>query len=184
MPARKGTLLAVRKFLILLAGWSSPAFASHHGWAVASGIGRDLVVGAAIGVPAVQGDWPGDLQAVGSIGLAEGGSLALKAIIHERRPDGSDDKSFPSGHASLSFGAAATLENRYGWKAGLPAFAVASFVGAARVAANKHHWWDAVAGAALGTGSGLLVTRRHDPDVRLLPWAGAGGGGLAFAARF
>jgi len=151
---------------------------------MASSAGRDLLIGAALGVPAVQGDWRGDLEAAGSTLLAAGISYGLKRTISEERPDHSDRKSFPSGHSAEAFAAAATLENRYGWKAGLPAFALATFVATARVEARKHHWYDCVAGAAIGTGSGLLLTNRHDARVRLVPWGDGGGGGIALAARF
>jgi membrane-associated phospholipid phosphatase len=162
----------------------SPAVAGHGGWAKASSAGRDLLVGAALGVPAVQGDWRGDLQAAESLLAAGGTTFVLKELIHERRPDGSDNKSFPSGHTSVSFAAAATLEKRYGWKAGLPALAVASFVGLARVQADKHYIHDVVAGAAIGSISGLLLTSRHDDRVRLTPWSAHGGGGFDVALRF
>jgi membrane-associated phospholipid phosphatase len=162
----------------------SPAAAGGHGWAKASSLGRDLLVGAALGVPAVQGDWRGDLEAGGSLLAAGGTTFLLKELVHERRPDGSDNKSFPSGHTSVSFAAAATLEKRYGWRAGLPALAMASFVGLARVQADKHYIHDAVAGAAIGSISGLLLTSRHDDRVRLTPWSAHGGGGIDAALRF
>lgn len=166
------------------AGLPSPAMARHHGWATASNVGRDLLVGAALGVPAVQGDWRGDLQAGGSMLAAGGVTFALKELIHERRPDGSDNKSFPSGHTSISFAAAAALDKRYGWHAGLPALAVASLVGFARVEADKHYVQDVLAGAAIGGLSGFLLTSKHDNGVRLTPWAEHGGGGMAVALRF
>ncbi len=147
----------------------APAIASDHGWSTASGIGRDILVAAALGVPAVQGDSRGDLQAGESVLLAGGAAYGLKKIFPEERPDHSDRKSFPSGHAAVSFAAAATLENRYGWQAGLPAFLVASFVGAGRVEARKHHWYDVAAGAAIGTGSGFLLTTKRTGGVRLVP---------------
>ena len=84
----------------------------------------------------------------------------------------------------MSFAAAASLEKRYGWEAGAPAFILASFVGVARVEARKHHWYDVVAGGAIGTASGLLITSRRDDRVRLVPWADKGGGGVALAMRF
>ncbi len=46
---------------------SSPAAADPHGWDQASSIGRDLLMASALGVPAIQGDWAGTLQAGGSI---------------------------------------------------------------------------------------------------------------------
>jgi membrane-associated phospholipid phosphatase len=161
-----------------------PAMAGHRGWARASSAGRDLLVGAALGVPAVQGDWRGDLQAGASLLAAGGTTFVLKELIHERRPDGSDDKSFPSGHTSVSFAAAATLEKRYGWKAGVPALAVASLVGLARVEADKHYVHDVLAGAAIGGISGLLLTGRRDDLVRLTPWSAHGGGGIDVTLRF
>jgi len=169
---------------LILAAWIAPAQASPQGWAQASNIGRDVLIGAALGTPVMQGDWAGTLQAGGSILLGGGAAYGLKRAFPERRPDGSDRRSFPSGHSAEAFAAAATLENRYGWKAGLPAFAAAAFVAAARVEARKHHWYDCLAGAAIGTGSGLLPTHRHDGEVRLVPWGDGGGGGLALAARF
>lgn len=167
-------------------GLLSPAAAqaSDRGWDRASSIARDALVGAALGLPAVRGDWRGDLQAAGSMAAAGGGTFVLKELIHERRPDGSDDRSFPSGHTSVSFAAAVGLERRYGWHAGLPALCVAGFVGAARIAASKHYAHDVAAGAAIGTLSGLALTSRHDDAVRLTPWSARGGGGVDLAMRF
>lgn len=162
----------------------SPAAAGRHAWVQASSAGRNLLVVAALGVPAVQGDWRGDLQLAGSLAATGGTTYVLKEFVHERRPDGSDARSFPSGHTSISFAAAATLEKRYGWKAGLPALAVASFVGLARVEADKHYVHDVVAGAAIGSLGGLLLTSRHDHRVKLTPWSTPAGGGLDFALRF
>ncbi|WP_277980221.1 phosphatase PAP2 family protein [Sphingomonas phyllosphaerae] len=173
---------------VLIAGLTvavpSPAAAGSHDWSKASSVGRDLLVGAALGVPAVQGDWGGDLQAGTSLLAAGGTTFVLKELIHERRPDGSDNKSFPSGHTSVSFAAAATLEKRYGWKAGLPALGLASVVGLARVQADKHYVHDVLAGAAIGSISGLLLTNRHDGRVRLTPWSAHDGGGIDVALRF
>jgi membrane-associated phospholipid phosphatase len=176
-------LQATGAFIIACTIATAPATASDHGWNTASGIGRDVLVAAAFGVPAVQGDWTGDLQAGGSMGAAFLVSEGLKHVVREERPDRSDDKSFPSGHASVSFAAAATLENRYGWKVGLPAFALASFVGASRVEARKHHWYDVAAGAAIGTGSGFLLTTKRTGGVRLVPFADSQGGGISVAMR-
>jgi membrane-associated phospholipid phosphatase len=153
-------------------------------WGDASGIGRDVLVGVALGLPAIQGDWKGDLEAGGSIGAALLLAEGLKQAFPERRPDDSDNKSFPSGHASVSFAAAASLQNRYGWKVGLPAQLVAAFVGLGRVEARKHHWYDVAAGAAVGEASGFLITSKRDDAVRVLPWGDASGGGATIAMRF
>ncbi|MCY7398847.1 MAG: phosphatase PAP2 family protein [Sphingomonas bacterium] len=163
----------------------SPAAAqSRQTWDQASSIGRDALVVVALGLPAVRGDWTGVKQS----GIAIGGSFALtgalKYTVHETRPDGSDNKSFPSGHTSASFAAAASLEKRYGWQVGLPAHVVAAFVGVARVQAKKHYWRDVLVGAAIGEASGWLVTSKHDTSVRWLPWGDAHGGGASMAVAF
>jgi membrane-associated phospholipid phosphatase len=165
-------------------GWSGPALADTKAWADASDVGRAALVAAALGVPLVQGDGDGALQAAGSIVAAKALSYGLKEAFPELRPDRSDRKSFPSGHTSVSFAGAATLQNRYGWKVGLPAQFVAAFVGFARVKADKHHWYDVVAGAAIGEASGFLITSRHDANVRVIPWGDTKGGGLTMAAQF
>jgi membrane-associated phospholipid phosphatase len=162
----------------------APARASDSGWATASDIGRDGLVITALGLPAIEGDWQGDKQAAFSIGAAFAVTAALKETIHEERPDASDDKSFPSGHTSVSFAAAATLQKRYGWKIGLPAHAVAAFVGVARVRADKHFVHDVIAGAAIGEASGWLLTTRKNDKVQWLPWGDAHGGGMTVAMRF
>ena len=164
--------------------FATQAQASDQDWNTASTVTRDVLVLTAIGIPIARGDKSGALKAGGSMAAASATTFLLKSTIHETRPDGSDDKSFPSGHTSVSFAAAASLQNRYGWKIGIPAHLAASFVGLARVEANKHHWHDVLAGAALGEISGLLITSKKNPDVQVFPWAGDGGGGIFVAARF
>ena len=84
----------------------------------------------------------------------------------------------------MSFAAAATLQNRYGWKVGLPAQLLATFVGVSRVEARKHHWYDVVAGAAIGEASGFLLTSKHDDAVRIVPWGELHEGGVSVSAHF
>ena len=153
-------------------------------WDTSGSVARDVLVVTALALPAAKGDWKGDLQALASIGGAFVVTTALKQTIKSRRPDGSDQHSFPSGHSSASFAAAATLHNRYGWKIGLPAHAVAAFVGVSRVQAKRHHWGDVLAGAAIGEASGLLLTRRLNDNVRVVPWGDTRSGGVSVALRF
>lgn len=153
-------------------------------WDQASHIARDALVITAIGLPALQRDWRGDLQAAGSIGASLLTTEALKRSFPERRPDGSDRRSFPSGHTSTSFAAASTIHHRYGWRAGVPAQLVAAFVGVARVQARRHFWYDVVVGAAIGEASGLLLTSKRNSAVRMMPWGDAKGGGIVASVRF
>lgn len=87
---------------------------------------------------------------------------AVKKTAQRTRPDGSSRLSFPSGHTSGSFAAATVLQRRFGWRAGVPAFAFASYVGVSRLSENKHYLSDVVAGAALGIASGLSIGIRHE----------------------
>ncbi len=163
---------------------ATPASADAGDWANASDITRDALVVAALGIPLLKKDGDGALQAGASMAVGGGTSYLLKEAFPETRPDGSDNKSFPSGHTTVSFAAAASLQNRYGWKIGLPAHAAAAFVGVARVEADKHHWYDVAVGAALGEVTGLLITNKYDDNVQVFPWAEHNGGGVAMAMRF
>lgn len=85
-----------------------------------------------------------------------GVTYALKHSIHERRPDGTDNRSFPSGHTSIAFCGATTLMHEYysvsPW-IGVAGYAVATTVAVDRVRRNRHKWGDVVAGAAIGVAS-------------------------------
>jgi membrane-associated phospholipid phosphatase len=159
---------------------ATPAYAgSEKAWDGASDLGRNALVVIALGIPALRSDWSGDLQAGASLGAAILMTEGLKEAFPETRPDGSDRKSFPSGHTSASFAAAASLQNRYGWQVGLPAQLVAAFVGVSRVEARKHHWYDVVAGSAVGEASGFLLTSKRNDGVRVTPWGDSRGGGFS-----
>jgi membrane-associated phospholipid phosphatase len=86
-------------------------------------------------------------------------TTALKQAIRRPRPDGTDKLSFPSGHASNAFALATVVERHYGWKAGLPMYALASTVAVSRVRGNRHHLSDVLAGATLGYAVGRSVVR-------------------------
>ena len=85
----------------------------------------------------------------------------LKRTIQKPRPDGSDNLSFPSGHTNAAFMGAGFLQMRYGWKIGVPAYLLASYVGYTRIALNKHDIWDVIAGASIGIGSNLLFVKKY-----------------------
>ncbi len=172
---------AVAALLLTIA---TPALADEKDWGTASDIGRDALTVVALGLPAVQGDWEGAKEAAFSIGATYVVTRGLKHIISEERPDESNDKSFPSGHTSQSFAAAATLHKRYGWEVGVPAHLVATFVGVARVKADKHYVHDVIAGAVIGEAAGWLLTSRKNDKVQWVPWGDAHGGGVTVAMRF
>ena len=126
---------------------------------------------ATLGIAIGKKDWKG----IG-IGVAEAaGTMAvtygLKYAIHKRRPDGSDNHSFPSAHSSLVFTDASFVMRRDGWKFGVPAYALAGYVAWGRVYGKKHDTWDVLAGAAIGSAIGLLCTKPFMKNAQIAPAA-------------
>jgi membrane-associated phospholipid phosphatase len=85
-------------------------------------------------------------------------TFAVKVVVQRERPDGSNHYSFPSGHASGTFASATVLQRHYGWKVGVPSYAVAGYVATSRLAEGKHYLSDVVFGAAIGILVGRTVT--------------------------
>lgn len=85
--------------------------------------------------------------------ISQGGSQITKRIIHETRPNLSDNQSFPSAHTAAAFTAAEFLYQEYKdvspW-IGLSGYAVAGATGVLRMYNNQHYLSDVIAGAGLG----------------------------------
>ena len=120
-------------------------------------------------------------------------TTALKLASQRERPDGSDNYSFPSGHASNAFAIASVISQHYK-KLAIPAYAFGTYVAVSRMAAEKHFFSDIVAGSGLGLAIGRVVVRRNGrpPDPKpgkaaeppadkttwnVTPWAGPSGDG-------
>ena len=84
----------------------------------------------------------------------------------------------------MAFASAGYPQARYGWKTGLPAEILAATIGFARVQRKDHHWYDVVAGAALGEGSAFLLAKRLNENVRISAAGDTTGGLLSLSARF
>ena len=106
-------------------------------------------------------NWPRfAVNTVASVGVAYIGKTALKAVVKEERPDHSDDNSFPSGHAAMAFAAARSIDKEFRKESiwiPIAGYAAATAVGVERVVNDRHHWYDVVAGAALGFGAAELT---------------------------
>ena len=171
--------------LLLFSGQVPAAMAwSDDTWEDISDIGAYGLIGTALILPSTRKDWEGLQQAAYSIGAAEGITLVSKALIDSERPDDSDNDSFPSGHTASAFSSATTLHRRYGWKTGIPAYAVATLTGVARERARKHYWYDVVAGAAIGTLTAWYFTDPINDTVQLVPWVDSNGGGVSISMRW
>ena len=139
------------------------------------------------GIALVEGDSKGLWQLGKSLALQVATCYTLKYTVSKERPDGSDNHSLPSNHTGFAFAGATFLQQRYGWKWGVPAYLVSAYVAWGRVYAKRHDVWDVLAGAAIGVGSGLLFTtpfaRKH--DVILSPAVNNEGGfGVYFSMKF
>lgn len=104
-------------------------------------------------------DWEGLKQGIFTGVTAVGMTYALKYLVDKERPDRSDNHSFPSMHSTVSFGGAGFIQKRYGWKWGIPAYLLSTYVGWSRVYGKKHDWWDVTAGAVIGIGSAYIFTK-------------------------
>lgn len=126
------------------------------------GISTDVVsIGlpvAALGLIIAKEDWNGLLVASAEAAGVIGATCLLKETIHSSRPDHSDEHGMPSRHTATAFLTASYLTRRYGWELGVPAYALATYVGWGRIYSKRHDFWQVLAGAALGTATGLIFT--------------------------
>lgn len=112
-----------------------------------------LIPGAAYGMTFYYDDPAGRREFYQSFLATSITTHVLKTAVGKPRPDGSDNRSFPSGHTSASFQGAAFIHRRYGWQKAVLPYLAATYVGYTRVEANKHDWTDVGAGALLGIAS-------------------------------
>ncbi|NII29215.1 phosphatase PAP2 family protein [Pseudoflavitalea sp. X16] len=86
--------------------------------------------------------------------------FSIKKFSGEKRPDGSDYYSFPSGHTANAFVAAEFMRQEYKdvspWY-GVAGYAMAATTGYLRMYNNKHWFSDVVAGAGVGIASTKLA---------------------------
>jgi PAP2 superfamily len=102
----------------------------------------------------------------------------IKFATQRRRPDGSDNLSFPSGHAAITFAGATVLERHLGWKKAALAYVIAAYVASSRMHDNRHYLSDVVFGAAIGTIAGRVVTEHGRETWTLVPAAVPGGAAI------
>ena len=88
-------------------------------------------------------------------------------------------RSFPSGHTTMGFAAAAAVTEetrewwpKYNWAVATAMYGGATLIGTSRMYNNKHWASDVITGAAIGTFAGRKVVRYHHshPDNRVDRW--------------
>lgn len=112
-------------------------------------------------------DKDGSWQMVKSFTVNLGLTYALKYTINKPRPEGAKDgHAFPSGHTSVAFQSASFIQRRYGWKYGIPSYALAGFVAFSRLEGlnDRHDGWDVLGGIVVGVGSSYLFTTPYQKE--------------------
>ena len=71
---------------------------------------------------------------------------------------------------------------RFGWKAGLPAYLAASYIGVSRLQENRHYLSDVIFGAAVGIVSGRSLDMR-DRTIGIEPFVSSRGAGMNLVIR-
>jgi membrane-associated phospholipid phosphatase len=113
--------------------------------------------------------------------VAQTVTQTVKFTSRRTRPDGTT-LSFPSGHTASAFATATVLQSHLGWKVGVPAYAMASWVAASRVHMDRHYVSDVIMGATVGLLAGRSVTfGRGDARFAVAPMAVPGGIGFSIA---
>ncbi len=94
-----------------------------------------------------------------SVAIMNVGVRTVKPLAGRLRPDGSDHRSFPSGHTATAFMTAAMLDHEYGWRSpwfSIAGYTTAAITGVSRICNNRHWLSDVVTGAGIGIGSVYL----------------------------
>jgi membrane-associated phospholipid phosphatase len=112
--------------------------------------------------------------------VAQTVTAGIKFAARRSRPDGGEF-SFPSGHTSVTFATATVMQRHFGWKAGIPSYALATYVAASRVHVKRHFLSDVAFGAAVGIVAGRTVTiGRGRARFAVSPAAAPGHAGVSF----
>jgi membrane-associated phospholipid phosphatase len=165
---------AVLAVLVSLAGLQPACAGGNESTGTAIAVALPLLAG---GYTVYKQDWTGLAQLSVDTITTVGTAYAIKQFVREQRPDKSDWKSFPSDTSALAFAPAQFLWDRYGWEYGVPAYAVAGYVGWTRIDAKKHHWHDVAASAGIAfVASKIFTTRYREPRLRysVAPMPGGG----------
>jgi len=83
----------------------------------------------------------------------------LKYTVREKRPARDSRNSFPSGHTTTAFAFSSVVGELHGWRWGIPAYLLAAFVGYSRINDQQHYLRDVLAGATIGMGYGIGLSR-------------------------
>ena len=169
--------------LLAAAGLAAPPSAAADSTEKATDVLRVALPAAAFALTVRRDDVAGRRQLFRAFGANVLATWALKEAFDKRRPDGTGDDAFPSGHASMAFQGAAFMHRRYGIRPAWPAYTAAAFAAWGRVEADEHDAADVLAGAALGVASSFLFAKRRDVTVTAYGNEEGGAVGLTWLLR-
>jgi membrane-associated phospholipid phosphatase len=156
------------------AAWSQPAQVTSDHRRAGDVLSFALPAGVAVAAwlndrrsPPPEGEHGELLQFAGSFAATLAATEALKRTVRSERPDGQDNLSFPSGHASRAFSAASFVHRRHGWNAAWPLYTAAAYVGWTRVDAKRHRWVDVAGSLAVSSAVTWYLVDPARSDTRL-----------------
>ncbi len=142
-----------------------------------------VIPASAYGTTFYMDDHDGQIEFYKSIATSTATTFALKYTVKRERPDGSNDRSFPSAHTMFAFQGATFIHRRYGFKYAVAAYLGATFVGYSRIEADKHYLSDVLAGAVIGSVSSWYFTDRYE-RLSVGPIAESGAYGLSLSYQW
>ncbi len=83
----------------------------------------------------------------------------IKVLTHRLRPNGTNHRSFPSGHTANTFAIARFIQRQTSTSIAVPFYALAAVTGAGRIEGRQHYLSDVVIGATMGVLAGSAVGR-------------------------
>ncbi|MCM0083197.1 phosphatase PAP2 family protein [Geomonas sp. Red32] len=144
---RRVTIAVIFSFLLIIRpvpAWGADAISGH--------VAMSIVPVGALAIAYLKNDTEGEKQFLRNLGanqlLNSLARLGFNQTSLGKRPNGGD-YGFPSGHVAFAGAGASFLEERYGWKYGVPAWAVTGYVAYVRVDNRDHHVRDVLAASAL-----------------------------------
>jgi membrane-associated phospholipid phosphatase len=173
-------------FMVLMLAFNSARAVASESDVLAGDIVTGLFPVVAFGTAWLKDDTEGEVQWLRSTIVNEVVLTSLRVAFNStswgERPNGAP-YGFPSGHAGFIYSQSAFLQERYGWKYGLPSFLVATGVNYIRVREDKHYWRDVIAAGAVSYGIALLTVTPQNAT-HIAPIVGPDWLGIRFERSF
>jgi hypothetical protein len=165
-------LIGALALVVMLSSWSGRA-AAVESWEVAA---ADVLTGVvplgALGLAQYKEDKEGRRQwfwsTATSLVVNTAARVAFNDTDYGERPNG-HPYGFPSGHMSFIVSGGAFLQERYGYRWGVPAHLMSAYVAYVRVETGHHRWRDVIAAAALSYGVSRIFVTPYETEVAVAP---------------